>query len=688
MTEELNLFLEDMDEQLSIMESTLLDISDIPLNEISKEMINNIFRAMHTMKGNAGMFGYDVIIEFAHIAESLLDEIRNDRIKFTREILELMLLVKDHSKLLVEVYTNEKELNKKEKEHHDFLLKKLNGFFGSSNENEENIITNETKENEQEIENESDSGLSAYKIVVTLKEDFFKTGMDIFTIIRYLDALGLIKDIKIFSDKIPSLSEMIPTNSYMKFEILYETSETKEEIIEAFEFVQEDIILNIEINKKENSLVEISNLKNDDKSELLNLQKEEIQESVKVENKKSTEPIIGTNDTKKISSNSLTLKVDSQKIDKLINQISEMVIANSKITQFSLDMKNSELEEIVADMSEMLEEVRDGIMNIRMVQVGDSFAKFRRVVSDIAKSTGKEINFNILGGETELDKTVIEKISDPLIHMLRNSVDHGIETPQIRLENKKNEKGNITLKAYPDSGTIVIEIIDDGKGLDKEVLFNKAVEKGLIDKNKKLSDSEIYNLIFIPGLSTAQSISNISGRGVGMDVVKRNIEELMGNISIRSEKGVGTTISIRLPLTLAIINGFLVQSSNMKYIIPIDSIKECMELTKKRDKELNDYGYITFRSSILPVLDLSVYFDESEHLVNTRKNIIAIKYGANEIGLKVDELFGEFQTVIKPLGDIFQNVRGISGGTILGNGEIALILDVQKLIEDKIIYKR
>jgi two-component system, chemotaxis family, sensor kinase CheA len=670
-SEELNLFLEDMDDQLSIMEATLLDISEIPLDEINMEMINNIFRAMHTMKGNASMFGYDVITDFAHIAENLLDEIRNNRIKITQDILELMLLVKDHSKILIEVFTNNKELNQKQNEHHKFLLKEL-GRFLKNEEKKEDIVESKTPEIEEAI-----SDLTRYKISIQLKEDFFKSGMDMLPIMRYLDALGIIKNIVFFNNNIPLLDKINPTNAYVKFDIFYDSDENKQEIIEAFEFVQEDIELLVEILNDENILEEKEELDLEEKIESNNYV---------IEKKEEKKDIDLISEIKTLNTNSLTLKVDSQKIDKLINQISEMVIANAKITQLSINSKNTELEEIVTEMSEMLEEVRDGIMNIRMVQVGDSFAKLRRVVSDTAKNNGKEINFNILGGETELDKTVIEKITDPLIHMLRNSVDHGIESPEERIKKAKDPKGNITLKAYPDSGTIVIEIIDDGKGLDKEIIFNKAVEKGLIDKNKKLTDKDIYNLIFIAGFSTAQTISNISGRGVGMDVVKRNIEELMGHISITSTKDEGTTISIRLPLTLAIINGFLVQSSNVKYIIPLESIKECLELSKERILQLEKYGYISSRSLLLPILDIAEYFDEVENR-NKRQNIVVIKYGNHQIGLKVDELYGEFQTVIKPLGDLFANVVGISGGTILGNGEIALILDVQKLIEYKITYK-
>lgn len=363
-----------------------------------------------------------------------------------------------------------------------------------------------------------------------------------------------------------------------------------------------------------------------------------------------------------------------------------MVIANAKITRHTVNSNNSELEEAVLVMSEMLEEVRNGIMNIRMVQVGDSLSKLRRIVTDSAKKLNKEISFEIIGGETELDKTVIEKISDPLVHMLRNSVDHGIEIPSQREEKGKNRKGNITLKAFPDAGTIVIQIIDDGAGIDKDIIFNKAVEKKIIEPNAQLSENEIFNLILAPGFSTASEVTDISGRGVGMDVVKRNIQDLRGSVDIDSKLGIGTTITVRLPLTLAIIDGFLVQSGESKYIIPIDNIQECIELTKELKDQMLNNGYITLRSNILPILDIADHF-ENESSKEGRENVVIVKYGKSRVGLKVDELHGEFQTVIKPLGELFENISGISGGTILGNGEIALIFDIQKLIEYKITHK-
>lgn len=678
MTEELELFLEDMDEQLSLMESTLLDISDIPINEVDKEKINTLFRAMHTMKGNAGVFGYEVIIDFAHKAENLLDEIRNDRIKLKEEMIDLFLHVNDHSKVLVEVYTQDSELNDEQKTNHEYLLNEISKFL---NEDEESSTVIEEDSNE-------DESSKNYNIKVKLKDDFFRSGMDMSSIIKYLDVIGEVKSVKIIDKSIPLLENSNPLNASLEFEIFYTTSENKDEIIESFEFVQEDIFL--EVSQIDEEFI----LDDEVTEEIIQEDIIEVKEDVseehtfkifkKVKNKKEAPKTEEKKIVKK--DKNFSLRVDSSKVDLLINQVSEMVIANAKINQYALKSNDPELEETVETMSEMLEEIRNGIMDIRMVQVEESFSKLRRIVNETAKKTNKKINFEIIGGETELDKTVIEKISDPLIHMLRNSIDHGVETPEVRIEHGKSEEGNVTLRAYPDAGSIVIEIEDDGVGIDKEKILEKAKEKNLIAENHKLLDKEIYDLLFLPGFSTAKQISDVSGRGVGMDVVKTNIQELRGRVEIDSKLGFGTKVTIRLPLTLAIIDGFLVQVGDSKYIVPLDNIQECVEFSKKAKDEYSQNGYISLRDTVLPILDVASHFEEKE-VENIRKNIVIVKYGSSQVGLKVDELYGEYQTVIKPLGVLFENISGISGGTILGDGEIALIFDVQKLIEYKITHK-
>jgi len=529
--------------------------------------------------------------------------------------------------------------------------------------------------------------------------------MDILSIFKFFNKMGeILLNIPIIS-AIPLLDELDPLKTHIGFEVLFQSSCSYDEIVEVFEFVEDDVTLYIfkqNENQKYEELLKIyPNLeeiladegiyeKETDKKEVLREKKEEIlnepllSDIVEIENTQTQkieeveEEIIP-----RIQKSSSTLRVDSYKIDLLINKMGEMVIQNSKLLQMAEDRMDEDIEELATTMNELLEQVRDGVMDMRMVQVKDSFIKFKRIVNDTAKSIGKDIDFIIEGEETELDKSVVEKLSDPLVHMLRNSIDHGVEMPSVRITNGKNPKGRVVLRAYPDSGSIVIEIEDDGGGINKEAVLKKAIENNIVKATDNLTNKEIYKLIFSAGLSTAKEISAISGRGVGMDVVKRNIEDLRGIIDVDSVSGKGSKITIRLPLTLAVIDGFLVQAGNTKYIIPLNDIVECIELTNEYKSKIKGSQTINVRGEILPLLDVRKTFKE-EIFSDIRENVVIVKYANYKVGLQVDELYGEQQTVIKPLGDMFQSVKELSGGAILGTGEVALIFDIAKLIENQI----
>lgn len=682
MNEELDLFVEDADEQLTFMENALITMQD---DGVDEESIGELFRAMHTIKGTAGMFGFDYVVGFAHIAENLLSDVRDGKVELNEEMIEIFLQAKDHTQTLIDLAVNNEEIDQETQAQNDKLLSILKSMLP-------NGLASEVKIDAEVIEEVE--GEKLWHISLRLKPHFFSTGMDIINILSFFNMLGEIQNLLCVDSKIPNLQDINPTESYVGYELLFLSESSYSEIEEIFEFVIDDVELEIfladdssmidalcdaedglreKLIKKEFSNISIPQVK-----ELAEVEKKqeqiETKEEVQVKEKKAS---------KKETTKSFSLRVDSSKIDQLINQISEMVIANAKVTQRADVLDDNELSESATILSDMLEDIRTGVMNIRMVQVGDSFNKFKRIVNDVAKKVEKEIDFEIIGGETELDKMVVEKISDPLMHMLRNSIDHGVETPDERKSLGKSPKGHVTLKTYPDAGTIVIEISDDGRGLPKDKILAKAISNGLVDENNNLSDKEIYNLIFAAGLSTAEKVSDISGRGVGMDVVKSNIEALRGTVEIDSKPGEGSLFTIRLPLTLAIIDGFLIQSGNTKYIIPLEMIQECIELDSKYKKEMDGNEFINLRDSMLPLLDVRSYFSEDESQ-SERENIVVVRYGDYKIGMMVDELFGEFQTVIKPLGEVFSNVPGISGGTILGSGEIALIFDIPKLMEHKI----
>lgn len=681
MTEELEIFLEDCDDQLQMMEDALVDMQS---NGPTEKSIGTIFRAVHTIKGSAGMFGFEDIVAFTHIGENLFDSIRQGDVVVSTEMISLFLLCKDHIDVLIALLTQEEDLNSKQKEVGESLIKRLEDYTPGAD-----IV----KVKVENISVSVDVEAVQWHISIRFHKDFFTTGMSINSVFNFLNKIGKVLIIQPIIYNIPSIQEINPLHPYIGFEVCLLADLSKSEVYDVFEFIQEDVDLYIFLSNDTNEFISLVAKRNEPglAKELLNanfisediFEKQVVVPVVIVQKSEilSSPKQVDTPSKKKTVS---SLRVDSSKIDLLINYMSEISITNSRILTLAENEANeeegSELEEAAIHMKQLLEFVSDGIMDMRMVKVGDSFNKFRRVVSDTSKKIGKDVDFVITGGDTELDKTVVERISDPLLHMLRNSIDHGIELSQVRVANGKSAQGRVDLRAYPDSGTIVIEIEDNGKGLDKEKILSKAIENKIVKPNHSLSDSEIYKLIFAAGLSTADKVSDISGRGVGMDVVKRNIEDLRGTIEIESTKGEGSKIIIRLPLTLAVIEGFLVQVGDTKYIIPLENIKECIELTQKEQEGLNGNEFMNIRGEMLPLLDVRTILDENKS-ATTRQNIVIVYFGKKIVGLLVDELLGEHQTVIKSLGEVFKNLPGISGGSILGSGEIALIFDIARLIE-------
>jgi two-component system chemotaxis sensor kinase CheA len=375
---------------------------------------------------------------------------------------------------------------------------------------------------------------------------------------------------------------------------------------------------------------------------------------------------------------SRSVRVDADKLDQLINLVGELIIAGANVNLIARRAQIGELQESTSKLSMLVEEVRDSALQLRMVKIGATFNRFQRVVHDVSRDLGKNIVLEIAGEDTELDKTVVEKISDPLMHLVRNAMDHGIEPADVRAQRGKPAQGMLRLNAFHDSGSIVITVQDDGGGLNRERILAKAVERGLVDSGHHMSDSEVYGLIFEPGFSTADKVTNLSGRGVGLDVVKRNISALRGTVEMSSDEGFGTTVTIRLPLTLAIIDGFLVGVGKSTFAIPLDMIEECMAFSAEPG-----HDYTNLRGEVLPFIRLRKLF--SVPGAPTRgENIVVLKHAEQKAGLVVDTLLGEFQTVIKPLGQMFSQVKCISGSTILGSGEVALILDVPALVRQAI----
>ncbi|HEX5363302.1 MAG TPA: chemotaxis protein CheA, partial [Gallionella sp.] len=541
-----------------------------------------------------------------------------------------------------------------------------------------------------------------------------REGMDPLAFLRYLATLGRIVHIVTLTDAVPPLSASDPEACYLGFEVSFESEADKATIEGVFEFVREDSEIHIlpPRSKIGEYLNLISKMDGDNLrlGDMLvscgTLTDAELDMALRIqaETGKATHPIgtvlveqhlvqgavveaalekqkqikDGKSGEGKGGEVSL-IRVDSEKLDQLINLVGELIIAGAGTTLIAQRAGMPELVEATATLSRMVEEVRDSALSLRMVQIGGTFTRFQRVVRDVSKDLGKDIRLEIAGAETELDKTVVEKIGDPLTHLVRNSMDHGIEPAEVRLARGKPAHGTLKLNAYHDSGSIVIEVSDDGGGLNKDKILAKAIERGLVTPGQPMSDREIYNLIFEAGFSTADTVSNLSGRGVGMDVVRRNIQALRGTIDIESEMGRGSTMRIRLPLTLAIIDGFLVGVSDAAYVVPLDMVVECIELPTGQAAE-GDNHYLNLRGEVLPYLRLRDLF-EVEGQAGRRENVVVVQYAGHKAGIVVDSLLGEYQTVIKPLGKVFGGARGFGGFTIMGSGEVALILDVPRLMQ-------
>jgi two-component system chemotaxis sensor kinase CheA len=645
---------------LQNMEDALMQIQEEGMND---ENINAVFRAAHTIKGSSGMFGIDYIVEFTHSAENLLDKIRNHKITIDESMIDLLLECKDQMQTLVDfvVRNPEGEPDSELQLASQTLIEALRGFLEEQKPSENN--------------NETIFALpksNSYLIDIQFGADTFRHGFDPYTFVNYLKEHAQIEALKIDTDTIPLFDKLDPTLCKIAYQILAVSELSFKKIEEIFDFVKDNSIIEIKLlsGESDETSDDIANEK------IENISVPSISDNAQASRSEKKEQTLAALPTKQ----SNFIRIEADKVDSLINLVGEMVISNAAVMQRAIDLQNSELVEAVSTVSRMLEEIRENSMQIRMVPIGEIFNKFKRIVHDTANKVGKKVELRISGAETELDKTVVEKIADPLVHLIRNAIDHGIEAPALRKDTGKNEVGILELKAYHDTGSVVIEIIDDGKGLDAELLLKKGVEKGLVSDPASLTEKEIFELILLPGFSTAEKVSDISGRGVGMDVVKRNITDLRGKINIESQKSKGTRITVRLPLTLAIIDGFLTRVGNTPIIIPLEMVIECIELSKNVKTQMGDNSYINLRGHVLPLLNIGQYFNINQAGMG-RSNIIVVQHANQKMGVLVDELHGEFQTVIKPIGKLFRALKSFSGSTILGNGEVALVMDIPIMIE-------
>lgn len=633
-----------------------------------KELIERAFRAMHTIKGNSNLFGFESIGEFTHDLETIFDLIREGKMTISSHILDIGLASVDHIRALLNDPNLTDPANK------TLQIKMLEDIKIIVQGNGVAI----KHEKNEELENRE---VTSYYILFRPDSDFLYNGSNP---LFQLDDLSNLGNSKVFlhTEDLPDLSSMDPLKSYLWWEVILTTEISYNELKDVFLFVEDRCDIQIE------SIGSFDVLSNDKFLELLDKQWQceqsielsKVKEIILLSTAEAQVEKENVTITKSVKKDQSSIRVASEKLDTLLNLVSELVTVQASLALHSEQSYDPKLIAISESVDKITRRLRDNALGICLVSIETLLTRFQRMVRDLSQELGKEVIFTTEGSETELDKSIIESITDPILHILRNSIDHGLEATETRLSHGKPKAGKITLKAYYSGTNVIIQISDDGKGIDRQKVRNKAIEKKLINEGDVLTDKELFALIFNAGFSTAQKLTDISGRGVGLDVVKRNIEAIKGEVSVSSNPGQGTTFTIRLPLTLSIIDGLLVQVSDTFFIIPLTVINKCYEVPSSNFyKSFNNL--IELDKEQVPYCNLREEFEFADSMPDYTK-IVVVNYDDIKVGLTVDSVLGEYQAVLKPLGKLYKKIDLVSGATILGNGTVALVLDTNKLVKE------
>lgn len=680
--EALPAFISEAQEQIETIEQLMLQLEDQPDD---REVLDALFRCAHTVKGSAGIFGLDAVVAFTHHVETLLDKMREGEVKLTPELSTLLLQCNDQIRLLVEAGVASTADSQPVR---DALIARLSAASGAP-VHAAAVTTAAPQATEA-------TAAGTWLVSAKFGPDTFRNGMDPSAIVAYLGGLGEVKAVASDLSAIPALDSLDAESCHWHVLLSLATEAGRDKIEGAFSFVSDDCVLDLLAPDAGPEALRALAAKHPQPAfaDMLAAVGVALPEAgvsaaaaadpVVAAPKAAGAPAAPTARGQRQSEFSASddqrfIRVQADRLDAVINLLGELVIAGAGASLLARQTRQGTLIEANQQITRLIEEIRNGTLQLRMVPIGETFSRFRRVVRDTAAELGKDVALEIVGGETELDKSVVERIADPLMHLVRNGLDHGLETPEVREAAGKPAQGKLTLSACHEGGSIVIRILDDGRGISRERVLARAWDRGLVDRAVTPSDSDILKLIFEPGFSTAEQVTNLSGRGVGMDVVRRNIEALRGTVNVSSEEGYGSTIEIRLPLTLAIIDGFLVSVGHSKFIFPLDAVVEVIETRPSTSAtDAKGRSVVELRGQALPVVSLrSLYALESDE--PERASVVVIQTGGNRYGVVVDQLLGQHQTVIKPLGRMFRSLRGMSGSSILGNGEVALIFDVHSL---------
>ncbi|PLX94845.1 MAG: chemotaxis protein CheA [Desulfuromonas sp.] len=674
-------FREESAELLLDLENGLLELAE---SQDDDEIIGRIFRILHTIKGSGGMAGFEDVSAFAHEIEAIFEEVRNGHLEVSRELLNQTLAARDLLKAMID---DEGESSLRQEEARQ-LTEALRTFFPQTNET---AISAEVSDDVVESREETTERL--YRIRFRLAPDIFCKGVNPLYLIRELKQLGRCRVIAQV-DEIPTLQEFDAEQCYVCWDLILLTSAGLNAIRDVFIFVEDDCELQIDElsfdddedpNRLGEILVERGDLSSDDLQAVLS-ERHKIGELLVEKNLVSSSSVDSALveqeevrlQQKRNSAGTSSIRVRSEKLDLLVDLIGELVTVQARLSQNVAGQTESELCNISEEVERLTWALRDQVLNIRMLPIGTTFSKFKRLVHDLSQELGKSVQLVTDGAETELDKTVIDRLHDPLVHLIRNCIDHGLESPQQRQTAGKPSMGTVHLSAIHAGAYVIIKVEDDGIGLDAEALREKGIAMGLIPANSELGDKELFSLILQPGFSTAKSVTSVSGRGVGMDVVRQEVESLRGTIEIESREGAGTCFSIKLPLTLAIIDGLLVNIGGDNFVMPLSAVEECIELDHRTVEKAHGRNLVHVRGEIVPYVRLRDFFEIHGPLPELEQ-VVIVEVEGERVGFAVDYVVGEHQTVIKALGKLYRHLQGISGATILGDGTVALILDLAGL---------
>ena len=737
----LEFYLLDSQEQIDKLGAGLLQLEK---EGGSIGLINDLFRSAHSLKGASGTMGFTPIVALTHAAEDLLDRLRQGKIDVSMDMIDLLLAVTDRVKAMLAQVERRQDLTI---EYQDLVVgmkdllnvvPKREGNLGQQTTNVGLLNDQElsadlaesfipfnfalTAEEEEKVNNAQQMGHGIYQVDVALAPKTLMKAVRAVMVLQKMESIGIVVKI------CPSIEEL-ETGNTEEFYLLLISDEPSKEICQEIMGISEIISAvantyplneggnwenDLDVPRSQKEVAATSTALVTESVELIkqtfsdltkDLGSTPVQQRLKATNTQAvqvvstaTAPTGATGAASEEGNTQVhTIRVETARMDNLINLVGEMVITRTRLVQIGLDLKGQHrMDPLVSNLNEtnvylgrLMNDLQESVMRLRMVPIGTVFSRFPRLVRDLSRKTGKEMELVLKGEDTELDKTVVEVIGDPLMHLIRNSVDHGIEVPQVRREAGKPELGKITLDAYHEGNHIAILVSDDGAGLSLDKIRQKAIEKGLIGEREELTERDTANLIFLPGFSTADKVTDISGRGVGMDVVKKALNNLGGMVDIDTRKGQGTTFTIRLPLTLAIIQALLVEVGDEIYAVPLSSVLETLLVERKDIKTVGGLPMVQLRGNTLPLISLQEKFGLPDPEIPSEEIfVVVVGLGDKTLGLIVDGLRGQQEIVIKSLGDVLNNLPGIAGATILGDGKVTLILDIGSLIQDVLVTRK